>query len=386
MPVKESLTKYKPSWMTDELQALEDMTAQFYAKEVIPDRERFEAQQHVDRDVWRKAGQAGLLCASIPAELGGGGGSFVHDAVIFGAQAQMGDRSHANAVHSIVVHYLASYGSDELRRRILPAATSGDMVGAIAMTEPGTGSDLQAISTRAVRDGDHYVINGAKTFITNGFLADFIIVVAKTSETGGARGLSLIMIETADLPGFAIGRNLHKIGQHALDTVELFFDDVRVPAANLLGEENTGFIQLMQQLPRERLIVGYICARAVERCVDVTLDYTSQRQIFGNSLASMQNTRFEMAACAADAHMVRVFADHCVEQFERGLLTNEVASMLKLRASEILNQVADRCLQLHGGYGYMAEYQIARAWADARVDRIYGGANEVMKELIARGL
>jgi len=385
--MKASLTRYRPSWMTDELEALDEMTRQFFLKEVTPHLERFEAQQHVDREVWLKAGEAGLLCAGIPAEYGGGGGSMVHDAVIFGAQAQTGDRSFGNPVHSgIVAHYVLAYGSEELRRRILPEAAAGKMVGAVAMTEPGTGSDLQAITTRAVRDGDDYVITGSKTFITNGYLADYVVVAAKTNETGGARGLSLIVVETADLAGFSVGRNLHKLGQHALDTAELFFDEVRVPASNLLGEENTGFVQLMQQLPRERLILGYVCARAIEHCMDVTVDYVADRRMFGTTLADMQNTRFELAACASDTHLARVFADHCVEQFERGELTNEVASMLKLRASELLNVVADRCLQLHGGYGYMSEYPIARAWAGARVDRIYGGANEVMKELIARGL
>jgi acyl-CoA dehydrogenase len=385
--MKSTLTNYRPSWMTPELEALEEMTRQFCLREIIPHRERFEAQQHVDRELWLKAGEAGLLCAAIPSEFGGGGGSMVHDAVILGTPAALGDRSFGNAVHSgIVVHYLAAYGSDELCRRILPKAATGEMVGAIAMTEPGTGSDLQAIATRAVRDGDDYVISGSKTFITNGFLADFVVVAAKTNEQGGARGLSLLVVETADLPGFTVGRNLHKLGQHGQDTVELFFDEVRVPAGNLLGDENKGFVQLMQQLPRERLVLGYACARAIEHCVDVTTEYTQERNAFGGPLAELQNTRFELAACAADAHMVRVFADHCVEQFERGLLTNEVASMLKLRASELLNSVADRCLQLHGGYGYMTEYPIARAWAAARVDRIYGGANEIMKELIARGL
>ncbi|MCC7076903.1 MAG: acyl-CoA dehydrogenase family protein [Acidimicrobiia bacterium] len=373
--------------MTPELEALEEMTRQFCLREIIPHRERYEAQQHVDRELWLKAGAAGLLCASIPTEYGGGGGSVVHDAVILGTPAALGDRSFGNAVHSgIVAHYVAAYGSEELCRRILPQAAAGEMVGAIAMTEPGTGSDLQAITTRAARDGDDYVVNGSKTFITNGFLADFVVVAAKTSEEGGARGISLIVVETADLPGYTVGRNLDKLGQHGQDTVELFFDDVRVPVGNLLGEENTGFVQLMQQLPRERLVLGYFCARAIEHCVDVTVEYAASREVFGQRLADLQNTRFELAACAADAHMARVFADHCVEQFERGLLTNEVASMLKLRASELLCGVADRCLQLHGGYGYMTEYPIGRAWASARVDRIYGGANEIMKELIARGL
>lgn len=385
--MKSTLTNYRPNWMTPELEALEEMTRRFFLNEIIPHRERFEAQQHVDREVWFKAGEAGLLCASIPAEYGGGGGSIVHDAVILGTPAALGDRSFGNAVHSgIVAHYVAAYGSEELRRRILPKAASGEMIGAIAMTEPGTGSDLQAIATRAVHDGDHWVINGSKTFITNGLLADFVVVAAKTNEEGGARGLSLIVVETAGLPGYSVGRNLHKLGQHGQDTVEMFFDNVRVPAGNLLGEENTGFVQLMQQLPRERLVLGYVCARAIEHCVDVTTAYTTEREAFGQKLSSMQNTRFELAACASDAHMARVFADHCVEQFERELLTNEVASMLKLRASELLNSVADRCLQLHGGYGYMTEYPIARAWSAARVDRIYGGANEIMKELIARGL
>lgn len=385
--MRNELTAYRAAWMTPELEALDSMARQFCLQELVAKRSEFEAQQHIDRSVWLAAGKAGLLCASIPAKYGGGGGSIVDEAVIIGAQAAVGDRSWGNTVHSgIVAHYIDQYGSEAMKERILPRAASGEWVGAVAMTEPGTGSDLQAISTRATRDGDDWVINGTKTFITNGALADFVIVAAKTGERGGARGLSLIVVETNGCQGYSVGRNLEKLGQHAQDTVEMFFDDVRVPAGQLLGEQNTGFFQLMNQLPRERLVLGYFCARAIEHCLDVTVEYSKNRQLFGQPLAAMQNTRFELAACAADAHMARVFADHCVAAFAAGTLTNEVASMLKLRASELLNSVADRCLQLHGGYGYMSEYPIARAWADARVDRIYGGANEVMKELIARGL
>lgn len=373
--------------MTDEHEALADMARSFIDRELLARREEFERQHRVDREVWRKAGDAGLLCTSIPEVYGGGGGDITHDCTFLLAQGLSGERSFGNGVHShIVCHYLAEYGSEELRNRLLPRAARGEMVGAIAMTEPGTGSDLQAIRTKAERDGDTYIINGAKTFITNGVLADFVIVAARTSPTGGAKGISLIVVETNGCEGCSVGRNLEKLGQHGNDTAEMFFDNVRVPVGNLLGEENTGFIQLMRQLPRERLVIGYTCAVAAQHCLETTVDYAKEREMFGTTLFAMQNTQFELAACAADVRMVRIFADDCVEQFRQGTLSGEVASMLKLRASEILNQVADRCLQLHGGYGYMTEYPIARAWAAARIDRIYGGANEVMKVLIARGL
>jgi len=374
-------------WMTDELSMLRDLSRSFFEREAVPHQERWAKQQHVDRDFWNKAGEVGLLCASIPQEYGGGSGTFAHEVVISEEYGRTLDGAFGNGVHSVIcAHYINNYGSEEQKRRWLPKMASGELVCGIAMTEPGTGSDLQAVKTRAVSDGDEYVINGAKTFISNGLQSDLMIVVAKTDPKEGARGISLIVVET-DTPGYSHGRVLEKIGMKGQDTAELFFEDVRVPAANLLGDnEGLGFVQLMQQLPQERLSIAIGAVVVMERVVELTAEYVKERKAFGQELMAFQNTRFELAECATDTHVARVFLDDCIERHLAGELDAATASMAKYWTTERQCQVVDRCLQLFGGYGYMLEYPIARAYADARVQKIYGGTNEIMKELIARTL
>lgn len=376
----------------DDLDALRDLARTFISKEVLPNAERFARQGHPDRSLYERAGELGLLCMSIPAGYGGGGGTFAHEAVLFDEGARGGDSSLGGmGVHSgIVAHYLLRYAQEDRRREWLPKLASGEYVGAIAMTEPGTGSDLQNITTRAERDGDHYVISGAKTFITNGHNCDLVIVAAKTDTAQGAAGVSLLVAEVPhgrEPQGFQRGRILEKIGQKGQDTTELFFDGLRVPAANLLGEaEGQGFYQLMEQLPQERLIVAVGAVAAMEAAVELTVAYTKQRHAFGKPLFAHQNTRFELAECATLARVARTFVDDCVARHLRGELDVSTAAMAKYWLTEQQCSVTDRCLQLFGGYGYMAEYPIARMYADARVQRIYAGANEVMKELVARSL
>lgn len=374
--------------MTGDLDQLRELARTFFAKEVVPHQERWAEQKQVDRGFWNKAGELGLLCLSIPEEYGGGGGTFAHEAVLLEEQAWCGDSSWGNSVHSgIVAHYINSYGTDEQKRRWLPGMASGEYVGAIAMSEPGGGSDLQNIKTRALRDGDEYVLSGSKTFITNGVQADLVIVVAKTDPSQGATGISLLVVETAQAPGFRRGRVLDKVGMKGQDTAELFFDDVRVPAANLLGTgEGQGFIQLMQQLPQERLIIAVASVAGIEAAVDLTLAYVKDRTAFGRELIKFQNTRFKLAECATEARVTRAFVDQCVQDHLEGRLDVPTAAMAKWWSTERLCQVVDECVQLFGGYGYMTEYPIARAWADARVQKIYGGTNEIMKEIIARSL
>jgi acyl-CoA dehydrogenase len=374
--------------MTEDLDLLRQLARTFLEKEATPNQERWAAQKHVDREFWNKAGEVGLLCLSIPEEYGGGGGTFAHEAVLLEEQARAGDSSWGNSVHSgIVAHYLLAYGSEEQKQRWLPQLASGRMVGAIAMSEPGAGSDLQGVKTKAIRDGDHYVVNGSKTFITNGSQTDLVIVVAKTNPAEGAAGISLIVVETADAPGFRRGRVLDKVGLKGQDTAELFFDDVRVPVANLLGPaEGQGFIQLMQQLPQERLIIAVASVAGIEAAVDLTLEYVKERTAFGRELIKFQNTKFTLAECATEAAVTRAFVDDCVGQHLEGELDVPTAAMAKWWSTERLCRVVDECVQLFGGYGYMTEYPIARAWADARVQKIYGGTNEIMKEIIARSL
>jgi long-chain-acyl-CoA dehydrogenase len=375
----------RPRWMDDEVQALDKLAYDFFAKECAPHEPRWGRQQHIDREVWNKAGELGLLCASIPAEFGGGGGTFAHEAVITMAQLRALAPSFGGAVHSgIVAHYLNGYAAVELKQTWLPRMASGEAVGAIAMTEPGTGSDLQSIRTSAVRDGDEYVINGAKTFITNGYLCDIVIVAAKTDADAGAAGVSLILVE-ADRAGFSRGRLLEKVGQHGQDTCELFFDDVRVPVGNLLGaQEGQGFYQLMQQLPQERLILAATSVGTIDKTVELTLDYTKQRTAFGKPLFEFQNTRFELAECDTIKSVAHSFLDDCIVAHLAGELNVSGAAKAKWWLTEQQNVVADRCLQLFGGYGYMVEYPISRIWTDSRVQKIYGGTNEIMKEIIAR--
>jgi acyl-CoA dehydrogenase len=379
----------RSSWVTDEVQMLRETAREFFKRESIPNHERWAEQQHVDREYWNKAGEMGLLLASIPEEYGGGGGTFAHEAVLIEEQTRAMDSCWGNGVHSpIVAHYLLAYGSEEQKREWLPRMASGELVGAIAMTEPGTGSDLQGIKTRAKRDGDEYVISGAKTFITNGYHCDLLIVAAKTDPDAGAAGVSLIMVETGDdTQGFTRGKLLKKIGMHGQDTAELFLDEVRVPVTNLIGEaEGQGFLQLMNQLPQERLVIAVTAVAAMELALEQTIAYAKERKAFGRDILSFQNTRFVLAERKTEATIARVFLDECLERHLRGELDASTASMAKWWTTQKQCEVIDDCLQVHGGYGYMTEYPIAQAYMDTRVQKIYGGTNEIMKEIIGRTL
>lgn len=382
------LDDYRSPWRTEELDDLRAMTRTFLEKESVPHHDRWAEQHAVDRDFWRKAGDAGLLCISIPEEYGGGGGTFAHEAVIMEEQARVADDAWANVVHSaIVAHYIAAFGTEEQKRRWLPGMASGDLVGAIAMTEPTTGSDLQSIRTRARPDGDDYVINGSKTFITNGTHCDLLVIVARTGEEAGGKGLSLIVAETEGLAGFERGRVLEKIGMQGQDTRELAFVDMHVPVTNVLGgAEGRGFVQLMQQLPQERLSIAVAGAAECEAAVRETAEYAHEREAFGQNLLAFQNTRFVLAECVADALAARTLVDHCISQHVVGDLDAPTASLAKFWCTDMQNKVVDRCLQVFGGYGYMREYPIARRYAASRVQKIYGGTNEIMKELVARSL
>lgn len=379
------------SWVDDELRILHEQVLKFTEQEMGPHREAWEAQGMCDREAWSVAGQAGVLCASIPEQYGGAGGDYTHEAIIYDAMMRGGAAASVgggNTVHSqIVAHYILNYGSEEQKQRWLPKMASGELVGAIAMTEPGAGSDLQAVKTTARLEGDTYRINGAKTFITNGQHAELIIVVAKTDPAAGARGTSLLVVETRDLEGFARGRNLDKIGLKDADTSELFFNDVVVPADSLLGEEEgQGFFQLMNQLPQERLSIACAGATIAEMAVEATVEYTRERGAFGKTVFDFQNTRFKLAECKTEATIARAFVDQCITKHIRGELSAEEASMAKWWCTQKQCDIVDECLQLHGGYGYMWEYPIARMYADSRVQKIYGGTNEIMKELISRSL
>jgi acyl-CoA dehydrogenase len=371
-----------------ELGALADLARNFFTREVIPNIEKFTAQGHPDKQLYRRAGELGLLCMSVPEQYGGGGGTFAHEAVLFREQALAGDSSLHLGVHSgIVPHYVLAYGSESQKKRYLPRFASGEWVAAIAMTEPGTGSDLQAITTRAVPDGDGYRITGAKTFISNGLNCDVVIVAAKTDPEARGAGVSLFIVDVADEPaGFRRGQPIHKLGQKGQDTTELFFEDVAVPASALLGARNSGFPQLKTQLAQERLILGVSAVAAMERAVALTVEYTKSRQAFGAPLFALQNTRFELAECATIARVSGVFLEDCIHRHLRGELDGTTAAMAKYWLSDQQCAVIDRCLQLFGGYGYTLEYPIAQMYADARIQRIYAGANEVMKELISRSL
>lgn len=377
-------------WMSEELTLLADATARFAARELTPHAERWRHAGIVDRDAWLKAGEAGILCASIPEAYGGGGGDRRHEAVISAELSKAGVGggfgTGVGVSCGLVAHYILRYGTEEQKRAWLPGMATGEIIGAIAMTEPGAGSDLQNIRTVARRDGDDYLVSGQKTFISNGQCADLVIVAAKTGGDG-AKGVSLIVVETADAQGFRRGRNLDKIGMHAQDTSELFFDEVRVPAASLLGEEEgRGFVQLMQELAWERLSCALGAVTNTERAVATTVDYVKQRTAFGKPLMAFQNTQFQLAECKSKAVIARTFVDDLMMKLMAGELDPVTAAMAKWWTTETLNEVADACLQLHGGYGYMNEYPIAQIWADARVTKIFAGTNEIMKMLIARSL
>ena len=382
------LDAYAEPWRKPEHDDLAEMARTFFLKEVVPHAARLEQQGHPDRDHYLRAGELGLLGLSVPEEYGGGGGDFTHEAVLLHEQTACGEGSLGLAVHSgIVTGYLVAYGNEEQKRRWLPGLCSGELVGAIGMTEPGGGSDLQEIRTRAVRDGDDYLVSGSKTFITNGGLADLLILAVKTDPSQRAAGISLLVCELGgDRPGFRRGRLLEKIGLHANDTAELFFDDFRVPAANLLETEGSGFLQMMRQLPQERLVIGVGAVAAMQRAVELSTAYAKERTAFGKPLIGHQNTRMVLADCATRTRVSRVFLDDCVTRHTKGELDVATAAMAKAWLTEGQCEVVDRCLQIFGGYGYTTEYPIARMYADARVQKIYGGTNEIMKELIARAL
>lgn len=378
----------KPAWAGEDVAMLYDMAVKFLQAEIAPRYEEFEKAEIFDRQSWKKAGEAGLLCASMPEEYGGSGGTFAHESAIMEAISHVGVDGFGIALHnSIVAPYILHYGSEEQKKKWLPKMATGELIGAIAMTEPGAGSDLQGVKTSAVKDGNQYRINGSKTFITNGQLANLIVVVTKTDPAKGAKGTSLIVVETDEVEGFERGRNLDKIGLKSNDTSELFFNDVRVPTANLLGsEEGQGFVQLMQQLPQERLQIGTTAIAMIERALALTIDYVKERQAFGKAILEFQNTQFKLAELKTEATIGRVFYNNCVERHITGGLDPVTASMAKYWLTDLQGKVVDECLQLHGGYGYMNEYPIARMYRDARVQRIYGGTNEIMKLLIARSL
>jgi acyl-CoA dehydrogenase len=379
---------FEPAWKTDEHQMLQDAATRFFKEHWGPKDEAWRQAGMMDVQAWRDAGANGFLCASTPEEYGGGGGDFGHEAALILAQGEAAIAGFGGSLHSgIVAPYILHHGTEEQKKRWLPKLATGELISAIAMTEPGTGSDLQGVRTLALREGDTYKINGSKTFITNGQLANFIIVVCKTDKDKGAQGISLFVVETDQVSGFRRGRNLDKIGMESQDTSELFFDDVVVPAQNLLGlQEGLGFFQLMQELPQERLIVALAGIAAMELAMTVTLEYTKERKAFGKPIFSFQNTRFKLAECQALLMASRALVDAAMVSHLKGELGVDRAALIKYWISDNQCKLIDECLQLFGGYGYMKEYPIARLWADARVQRIYGGTNEIMKELASRFL
>ena len=378
---------YTSPWMNPELEQFRAAIKRFIATEVTPHQDRWRTQQHVDRALWHKGGEMGMLLADIPEAYGGSGGSFAHQAIVFEELGDAGDMAFGIHVHAIVAHYILNQGTEAQKKKYLPLLASGELVAAIAMSEPGAGSDLKGIRTTALRDGDGYRINGSKIFISNGYLADLVVVVAKTDPEAGAKGISLMLVETRHCPGYRVGRILEKMGQKGQDTCELFFDDVRVPADAVLGGvEGKGFSQLMTELPYERTILGVAGVAAIERALRLTVEYTRERKAFGQALIEMQHTRFVLAEIKTEATIARTFIDRCIVDTLEGRMDTELASMAKYWISDLQCKVIDQCLQLFGGYGYMLEYPIAQMYVDARVQRIYGGANEIMKEIISRSL
>ena len=370
-------------WMDAEIETFREQVRRCASDKLVPHLDTWRRQGFIPRETWRALGDLGFLLPEMPEAYGGPGASLAYQLVVQDELAKLEVPANT-AVHSIVAHYILDYGTEEQKQRWLPRLVSGEMLAGIAMTEPGAGSDLKAIRPRARLDGDHYIVDGAKTFITNGFTCNLLVVVVRTGEAG-AKGVSLLVLETENLPGFSVGRRLEKLGQHASDTAELSFDGVRVPASHLLGGvEGQGFVQIMSQLTFERLLLAVPAAAVIERAVELTVEYTKNRKAFGQSLSDFQNTRFKLAECATLAHVVRSFVNDCIQRQLDGTLDNEAAYMAKWWCTEQQCKVTDECLQLFGGYGYMAEYPIARLYADSRVQRIYGGTNEIMKDLIAR--
>jgi acyl-CoA dehydrogenase len=376
---------HRHAWMDEDIEAFRALARRYIEREMVPHLEDWRGQGFIPREVWKPFADLGLLLPELPEEFGGSGCNLAYQLVVQDELARAEVPANS-AVHSIATHYILDYGTEEQKRRWLPRLTSGELLAGIALTEPGCGSDLKALRTKATRDGDEYVIDGAKTFITNGFTANLLVVAVRTGDAG-SRGVSLLVLETEGLAGFRVGRRLKKLGQHASDTAELFFDGVRVPCGQLLGGiEGQGFSQLMSQLPLERLMLAVPAAAVIELAVQLTVDYTRQRKAFGQSVFDFQNTRFKLAECATLAHVVRSFVNDCIQRLLDGTLDDEAAYMAKWWCTEQQCKVTDDCLQLFGGYGYMAEYQIARLYADSRIQRIYGGTNEIMKDLISRKL
>jgi acyl-CoA dehydrogenase len=373
-----------------ELDLFRTTVRRFLSEEVAPNASAWRARGYIDRDLWRKAGALGLLCASVPEEHGGGGGTFWHEAIIIEELARIAFPDFSIPLQNVILApYLVQYATEQQRRQWLPRMASGDLVAALAMSEPGAGSDVQAIRTSARRDGDEYVVNGQKTFITHGHTADLICLAVKTdtSEANGVRGFSLLMIEADKTAGFRRGRLLDKVGLKAQDTAELFFDDARVPAANLLGGiEGRGFYQLMEQLAKERINIAMQALALTEAAINETIAYVKERQIFGKRLMDFQNTRMVLAEAKTTAAVTRVFVERCIETLVSGTLDAETAAMAKWWATDKQCEIIDNCVQLHGGYGYMLEYPVARMWTDGRIQKIWGGSNELMKDLIARAL
>jgi acyl-CoA dehydrogenase len=379
--------RYQSPWTNDELEMFRQTARGFVQEQLAPYQASWREQQRPAAEAWTQAGGAGLLLTDVPEEYGGGGGSFAHEAVVLEELARAGVH-FGSIIQSVVAHYILAYGSEEQKRKWLPRMARGEDVGAIAMSEPAAGSDLSGIQTTARHDGDHYVINGSKTFITNGWHASLVCVAVKTDKkVFGMKGISLIIVEARNLPGYHVGGPIEKVGMHAQDTRELFFGDVRVPTANLLGPaEGQGFAQMMERLSYERLMVGVSAVATAERAVAMTTQYVKERTVFGQPLIDFQNTRFKLAECKTEAHIGRVFLDECIQRFIAGGLDDVTAAMAKYWLTDCQCRIVDECVQLHGGYGYMTEYPIARMWADSRVQRIYAGANEIMKELIGSSL
>jgi acyl-CoA dehydrogenase len=380
-------TSYESPWMSQETLIFRRTVRRFIEKELAPHQPRWAQQGRPDAEAWTGAGKTGLLLPDVPEEYGGSGGTFAHEAVVVEELARAG-LHFGFGIQSIVAHYILAYGSNEQKHRWLPRMARGELVGAIGMTEPDSGSDLQAIRTTAQKEGDHYVIDGSKTFITNGGHANLICLAVRTDTTApGPKALSLLMLETQGLKGYRTGRSLRKIGRHAQDTCELFFEGIRVPVANRLGiGEGRGLFQMLDQLPYERLSIALGAVVTAEQAIDITTRYVKERRVQGKPLFDLQNTRFKLAECRTEAHVGRIFVDNCIQQFIAGRLDTVTASMAKYWLTECECRIVDACVQLHGGYGYMEEYPIARMWADSRVERIYAGSNEVMKELIGGSL
>ncbi|MGE4239152.1 acyl-CoA dehydrogenase family protein [Ramlibacter sp.] len=376
------------SWSDADLDTWRDSVRRFVADEVEPGDAQAREDGHVGHALWRRAGELGMLCTDIPDTWGGMGGDFRHEAVFVEEMSRRALSGMNTSVHSIVAHYLLNHGTDEQKARYLPRMASGELVGAIAMSEPGTGSDLQSIRTQARRTADgRWRIDGAKTFISNGYLAGLVLVVCKTDPEQRAKGTSILLVETEGAKGYSVGKVLRKIGMKAQDTSELFFDGVEVHADSVLGGvEGKGFFQLMSDLPYERLLIAVLAAAGMEGAYEAALAYARERKVFGQPIAEMQNARFKLAEVATQIMVGRAFVDQCIEKYVAGNLDTATASMAKLWASETQGRVVDECLQLFGGYGYMEEYLIGRMYVDARVQRIYGGTSEIMKEVIARSL